>query len=266
MSFILFLLSFGCWSRPAYPPEVSAATSVDKQYPTSTNCRWSVSDPSVICRWSVTISHRSIGCSGRLSITYRLIHGQYSTDTRPLCIPGRYIDRYIDRGVDRYIGGHPPWDTRSSESCQIEYILTWYVLKTLKGYCHDNFAAFSSKLWWNYDPEPLFKTRNTSATTRGQYREILQGRANQCFFSGYISHSKWKNLENVRLTFSSCSPHLTMSSLANDLTISNFSSLINHFYAKRDHCLQIITDQNISFAFSRFTKISWQCPFKFVQH
>ena len=33
-------------------------------------------------------------------------------------------------------------------------------------------------------------------------------------------------------------------------------SLANHFYAKRDHCLQIITDQNISFGFSRFTKIS----------
>ena len=36
-------------------------------------------------------------------------------------------------------------------------------------------------------------------------------------------------------------------------TISSFSSLINYFYAKRDHCLQIITDQNISFGFSRFT-------------
>ena len=31
----------------------------------------------------------------------------------------------------------------------------------LKGYCHDNFVAFSSILWRviYYDPEPLFQTR-----------------------------------------------------------------------------------------------------------
>ena len=64
----------------------------------------------------------------------------------------------------------------------------------LKGYCHDNFAAFSSKLWWNYDPEPLFKTRNTSATTRGRYREILQGRANQNLFFLEIFPTQWQNI------------------------------------------------------------------------
>ena len=70
-------------------------------------------------------------------------------------------------------------------------------------------------------------------------------------------------LDNARITFSSCSPYLTASSLANDNNnISSFGSFKNHFYAKWDHCLQIITDQNKSFDFSRFTKISGQCPFK----
>ena len=56
------------------------------------------------------------------------------------------------------------------------------VYERLKGYCQDNFAAFSSKLGWNYEPEPLFKTRNTSAITRGRCQKILQWRANQCLF------------------------------------------------------------------------------------
>ena len=128
-------------------------------------------------------------------------------------------------------------------------------IRLLKGYFYDNFAAFSSKLWCNYDPEPLFKTRNTSATTRGRYQGFLHGRVNQYFFFWRYFPLTITELENVRLTFSSCSPNLTVSSLANS-TISSFCSLINYFYAKRDHCLQIITDQNISFGFSRFMKIS----------
>ena len=57
-------------------------------------CRSTVDDLSEIPRWyvgRVTTNHRSIGCGGRLSVTRRSIHGQYSTDTRPL--PGHCIDR-----------------------------------------------------------------------------------------------------------------------------------------------------------------------------
>ena len=54
--------------------------------------------------------------------------------------------------------------------------------KVLKGYCHDNFAAFLSKLWWNYDPEPLFKTRNTSARHKRKISRDYPSpeKANQC--------------------------------------------------------------------------------------
>ena len=72
------------------------------------------------------------------------------------------------------------------------------------------------------------------------------------FFSRYFPIAM-TNLENVRITFSStsCSLYLTASSLANDNN-KYLQLTYKPLYAKRDHCLQIITDQNISFGFSRF--------------
>ena len=147
-----------------------------------------------------------------------------------------------------------------SDECVTNWLSSYFCFKlNLKGYCHDNFTAFSSKLWWNYDPEPLFKTRTLLQPQEEDIKRFSKEEQTRVFFWRYFPLTMAK-LENVILTFSSCSPY--MCHPWPTTTISSLSSLINHFYTKRDHSgLLIIADQNISFGFSRFKKISWQCPF-----
>ena len=77
-------------------------------------------------------------------------------------------------------------------------------------------------------------------------KRFSKGKQTSVFFWRYFPLIRTK-LENVRITFSSCSLYLSAPSLANDNnTVSIFSSHIKHFYVKWDHCLQIITDRNIS--------------------
>ena len=72
------------------------------------------------------------------------------------------------------------------------------------------------------------------------------------YFRRYIPLTMTK-LENIRVTFSSCRHYSNcVISPWPTTTISSFSSLIKHFYAKWDHCLQIIINQNISFGFLLF--------------
>ena len=63
---------------------------------------------------------------------------------------------------------------------------------TLKGYCHENFAAFSSKQWWNYDPEPLFKTRTLLQPQEEDIKGFSKGEQTSVFFLD-ISHSQWQD-------------------------------------------------------------------------
>ena len=63
--------------------------------------------------------------------------------------------------------------------------------QTLKGYCYDNFATFSSKLCLNYDPEPCSKQELTLLQPQEEdIKEFFRGKQTSFFFSGDISHSQ----------------------------------------------------------------------------
>jgi len=70
-------------------------------------CRWFVGDMSVICRQrndQTSTAYRPTACSGRLSATYRPMHGRYSTDTRPP------LDQHpADISTDMATDSRPRW-------------------------------------------------------------------------------------------------------------------------------------------------------------
>ena len=83
----------------------------------------------------------------------------------------------------------------------------------LKGYCHDNFAAFLSNCGTIMTQNLCSKQETLLKPQEENIRDSPREGKPVCFFSGDISHSQWQNL---KMTFSSCSPYLTVSSLAYD--------------------------------------------------
>ena len=111
-----------------------------------------------------------------------------------------------------------------SDECVTNWLSSYFCFKlNLKGYCHDNFTAFSSKLWWNYDPEPLFKTRTLLQPQEEDIKRFSKEEQTRVFFWRYFPLTMAK-LENVILTFSSCSPY--MCHPWPSTTISSLSSLL----------------------------------------
>ena len=77
-------------------------------------------------------------------------------------------------------------------------------LENLKGYCHDNFEKFSIA---EIDPEPLVQNEKHFCNHKRKISRDSSWESKPVYFSGDTSHSKF---ENVRITFSSCSPYLTV--------------------------------------------------------
>ena len=129
----------------------------------------------------------------------------------------------------------------------------------LKGYCHNNFAA-SRKICGEIMTQNLYSKQETLLQPQEEDIErFFKGEQTSVLFWRYFPLTM-KKLENVRITFSSCSPHLTASPLAN-----GFSSLINHFYAKQDHCLQIVTAiKTYPLAFHVLQKFRDSAPLKYL--
>ena len=86
----------------------------------------------------------------------------------------------------------------------------------LKGYCHDNFAAFHQNCGEIMTQNLCSKQEILNLQPQMEYiKRFSKGEQTSVFFWIYFPLTMTK-LENVRLTFSSCSPYLTASSLAND--------------------------------------------------